>query len=55
MTTQDVVSYITAVISIASIAAAVLPPGGPNTIWGKIRMVIDAIAMNWGNAKNKVI
>jgi len=31
---------------------AILPPGAAGTPWGFVRMALDFIASNWGNAKN---
>jgi hypothetical protein len=52
ITTEQVTTYITTAISVASIVAAVLPQGDKG-VWGAIRTVIDAVAMNWGNARNE--
>lgn len=48
----DVMHYVTAAISIASILAAFLPKGTDGSVWFYIRKVIDVLAQNYGNAKN---
>jgi len=53
VTPSQVVSYITAAVTVASVIAAVLPQGAPGSMWSKLRAIIDAVAMNWGNAANK--
>jgi hypothetical protein len=47
-----VLTFVTSVISAASIAAANLPKGGTAGWWFATRKVIDLLAQNYGNAKN---
>lgn len=48
----DVITYATYAIAAAAAAAAVLPQGKPGTTWFIIRNIIDALAINMGNAAN---
>ncbi|WP_457797654.1 hypothetical protein [Methylocystis sp. S23] len=41
-----------AVSGLSSFISAILPQGQPGTVWGAVRALIDALAMNWLNAKN---
>jgi hypothetical protein len=52
LTPADVVTYISAVIGVASLIAAALPQGKPGTVWANVRVVIDTLAANFGNAAN---
>ena len=52
LSTSDVITYATYAISAAAAAAAVLPHGQPGSVWYVARSLIDALAMNFGNAKN---
>jgi len=61
MTAQDIVEFITtwlpmvfSVIGAASAAAAVTPKTGENQTWAIIRAVLNAVALNVGNAKNQL-
>jgi hypothetical protein len=47
---STIFGYITTAVTAA--AAAVLPQGTPGSFWATIRSVIDALALNFGNAKN---
>lgn len=47
-----VVAYGPYVIAAAAAAAAALPKPDPNSTFGKIRAVIDFLALNFANAKN---
>lgn len=47
------VPYVSAVVAIASIVAALFPQGAEGTVWYYARKVIDALALNFGNAKNE--
>jgi hypothetical protein len=49
---QQWIPIILSGIGTASMAASGLPKGEPGTTWGKLRNVIDAVAFNFGNAKN---
>jgi hypothetical protein len=46
-------TYVPQIIAAASAAAATFPQGDPNSTWGKIRAIIDALAFNFANAENK--
>ena len=48
----DIATYGPYVIAAAAAAAAVLPQGSPGSVWATIRSIIDALALNMGNAKN---
>jgi hypothetical protein len=48
-----ILTFITTVISAASVAAAHLPKGGTSGWWYATRKVIDILAFNYGNAGNK--
>jgi hypothetical protein len=52
LTTADVVTYASYAIAAAAAAAAVLPQGKPGSAWYAARSIIDALAMNFANAKN---
>jgi hypothetical protein len=39
--------------AVCSLAVAALPKGLPGDKWEKIRRVLNYIAMNWGNARNR--
>ena len=56
MNTAAIISAITTygpwVITAAAAAAAALPQGSPGSPWATVRTVIDALALNFGNAKN---
>jgi hypothetical protein len=47
-----ILPYIPYAITGAAAAAAALPQAKPNTAWAGLRSVIDALALNFGNAKN---
>ena len=47
-----ILTFVTTVISAASVAAAHLPKGGTAGWWYATRKVIDILAQNYGNAKN---
>jgi hypothetical protein len=47
-----ILTFVTTVISAASVAAARLPKGGTSGWWYATRKVIDLLAQNYGNAKN---
>ena len=47
-----ILTFVTTVISAASVAAAHLPKGGTAGWWAATRKVIDLLAQNYGNAKN---
>jgi len=47
-----ILTFVTTVISAASVAAAHLPKGGTSGWWYATRKVIDLLAQNYGNAKN---
>jgi len=47
-----ILTFVTTVISAASVAAAHLPKGGTSGWWYATRKVIDILAQNYGNAKN---
>lgn len=49
---NEIMTYGPMIITAAAAAAATLPKGEPGSIWGKIRTVIDFLALNFGNAKN---
>ena len=48
-----ILTFITTVISAASVAAAHLPKGGTSGWWAATRKVIDILGQNYGNAANK--
>ena len=48
-----ILTFVTTVISAASVAAAHLPKGGTSGWWYATRKVIDILAQNYGNAANK--
>jgi hypothetical protein len=50
---EEVIQYVTAIISAASIIAAVTPSKKDNAIIAKIRTVIELLALNILNAKGK--
>ena len=48
-------TYIMTPASISGVVGllmAILPQGAPGTVWGIVRMVLDLVAMNFGNAQN---
>jgi hypothetical protein len=50
---DTVISYLTAIISAASIIAAVTPTPKDDSIVAKIYRLIDLLAVNIGKAKDK--
>jgi hypothetical protein len=46
------VTYVLPIIGAAAVAAAALPKGEPGTPWYYVRLGIDWLAANVGNAKN---
>jgi hypothetical protein len=57
MNMNEIISYIVTygpmIIAAAAAAAAVFPQGKPGSTWGRIRAIIDTLALNVGNATNK--
>jgi len=53
LTPGEIVGAITSTISVASILAALLPQGAPGSFWAAVRVVIDTLAQNYGNAANE--
>jgi hypothetical protein len=51
-TPTEVVGAITSAIGVASVLAAFLPQGKPGSVWANVRVVIDTLAQNYGNATN---
>ena len=47
-----ILTFISSVITAASVAAAHLPKGGTSGWWTATRKVIDILAQNYGNARN---
>lgn len=54
LTAAEILTYGAYAITAAAAAAAVLPQGKPGSAWAVARGVIDALALNLGNAKNVV-
>ena len=46
------VVYIPLALAVAAVLAAVLPHPEPSSPWAPARAALDALAMNFGNAKN---
>lgn len=49
----DIVSAISTVVSGAAAVAALTPTPKDDNAVAKVRRVIDVLAFNWGNARNK--
>ena len=47
-----ILTFVSSVITAASVAAAHLPKGGTSGWWTATRKVIDILAQNYGNARN---
>jgi hypothetical protein len=47
-----IVVYIPLAMAAAALLAAVLPHPAPGSAWAPARAALDAVAMNFGNAKN---
>lgn len=53
MTPEEIAQWITAIISAASLIAAITPTPADDTILGKLYRVIDLLAVNVGKAKDR--
>jgi len=50
---ESILGAVSAVVAAASAIAALTPSESDNVIVGKIRKVVDLLALNVGNAKNQ--
>ena len=51
--TNDILSVVTLVVTLASIFAALTPTPPPGSRWAKVYALIDFLAANIGKAKDK--
>jgi hypothetical protein len=49
---QDWLLTPAAISGFVGFLTAILPQGTPGTVWGYVRLALDFIGSNWGNAKN---
>jgi len=50
---ESFIAWATALISAASIIAAVTPTQADDNLLRKVMTVVNALACNWGSAKNR--
>ena len=53
MEIQDIISYITAIVTVASVIVAVTPTPKDDEVLSKFYKIIEALALNIGKAKDK--
>lgn len=51
MTSEDVLQWITAIVTIATVLDAMIPPS-THPILGLIKTIVSTIAINFGNSQN---
>jgi len=52
---QDWLLTPAAISGFVGFLTAILPQGTPGTVWGYVRLALDFIGSNWGNAKNATV
>lgn len=53
LTVENVIAVVTAVVTLASVIAAITPTDKDNKFIAKVMGLVNALAVNVGNAKNK--